>query len=76
MFASQPSTYKVQFFGKSVEVHHLLDEKEFDCMMAPFEVSSLEEQTADTPPDSEEPVFHCWGRKAETGPTSFKVLEA
>ena len=52
----------------------LYDEEEFDHMMAPFEVSSLEEQTANTPPDTEEPVFHCWGRKAETGPTSFKVL--
>ena len=27
----QPSTHKVQFFGKSVEVCHLYDEKEFDA---------------------------------------------
>ena len=45
-----PSSHKVQFFGKSADVCRLYDEEEFDHMMAPFEVSSLEEQTANTPP--------------------------
>jgi hypothetical protein len=72
----QPSTHKVQFFGQSVKVYHLFDEKEFDWMVLPNETSDSGEHSVD--PDiaseEEEDVFHCWGKGAETGPTSFNVL--
>jgi hypothetical protein len=70
----QPSTHKVQFFGQSVKVYPLFEEKEFDWMVLPNDASDPGGHSVDPDLVHETDAFHCWGKVAETGPTSFNVL--